>query len=265
MSEDVLEGRSLLDGISVLVTRPEHQAQGFVDRVVEAGGQALRFPVIEIQEIALSDDAEQILLDKQATDCMIFISANAVRLGLKSIRDIAPQRLEDTRVLAIGKATAAALVNEGVQPDLVPPSPYNSEALLAMPEMREVKGKKYTVIKGKGGRTYLMEQLRLRGAQVNEIDNYVRVKPQASHSNIEQFVNVDNPVIAVTSVKGLHYLFEMVTKDQAVWIKQHARFLVPGARVGDAVRDCHVRLAPWIAENATDPVMMKKLIQSVKN
>lgn len=259
MSEGVLEG------ISVLVTRPEHQSQGFADLVENEGGVVLLFPVIEIQEIALSDDAEQILRDKDATDCLIFISANAVRLGLKAIREISPQRLKDTRVLAIGKATAAALINEGVQPDLVPPSPYNSEALLALPEMKDVQGKKYTVIKGKGGRTYLMEQLRLRGAHVNEIDNYVRVKPQARNSVIDQLIKVDRPVIAVTSVKGLHYLFEMITQEQSMWIKQYARFLVPGTRVADAVRDCHVHHSPWVAENATDAVMMEKLIQSVKN
>lgn len=250
-----------LKNMTVLVTRPEHQAEPFCDLVTNAGGTAIRFPVIEIKEIPLSEEARQFL--QQDTDCMIFISANAVRLGVAAIRAAASERLEQSRVMAIGKATARQLEAEGITPDLVPPSPYNSEALLALPEMQNITDRKYTVVKGMGGRTYLMDQLRQRGGQVNEIDIYVRVKPDINNAVLNKFRQSERAVVSITSVKGLHYLFELAPVEQVDWLKQQVEFLVPGDRVADAVRDLHVKHSPIIAENATDTVMFERLIKSV--
>jgi len=247
-----------LQGITVLVTRPVHQAEPFCRLVEEAGGKTIRFPVIEIQAIALDAAASDAI--QKASDCLIFISANAVRLGIEAINDVMPERLKQSRIMAIGKATAHELESRGVKPDLVPPSPYNSEALLGMPEMQEVNGRRYTIIKGKGGRTYLMEQLRARGAVVNEVDIYVRTKPQQSNTVLTELIEAQRVIVSITSVKGLHYLFEMASVEQAEWLKRHAQFLVPGKRVADAIHDLHIQQAPIIAENATDPVMMESLL-----
>ena len=251
-----------LQGMNVLVTRPEHQAEAFCHLVKSAGGQTIRFPAIEIQEIALDDKAEYAL--QKPSDCLIFISANAVRLGVNAIRNIAPDRLGQSRIMAIGKATAHELESNGIQPDLVPPSPYNSESLLAMPEMQDVSDRRFTIIKGKGGRAYLMEQLRARGGIVNEVDIYVRVKPQQSNAALKELTESQRAVVSITSVKGLHYLFEMASVEQGEWLKQHAQFLVPGERVADAVHDLHIQQAPIIAENATDAVMLQSLLQAIQ-
>jgi uroporphyrinogen-III synthase len=249
-----------LKNLTVLVTRPAHQADNFVDLVEEAGGVTIRFPVIEILPLELHE-AEGSALQQNA-DCLIFISANAVRLGVAALNRLAPGKLASTRVMAIGQATAKALQEHGVTPDLVPPSPFNSEALLGMPEMQHISARRYLIIKGKGGREYLQEQLRARGGIVNTVDVYVRSKPVQSNEPLQQLSLYDNVVVAITSVKGLHYLFEMASAEQSSWLKQHARFLVPGSRVADAIRDLHVKHLPLIAENATDEVMFKRLLDS---
>jgi uroporphyrinogen-III synthase len=252
-----------LKDITVLVTRPAHQAEPFCQLVEDAGGKAVRFPVIEIESIAPDAAARDAL--QRESDCLIFISANAVRLGIEAINNTAPDRLGQSRIMAIGKATAHELESRGVKPDLVPPSPYNSEALLAMPEMQNISDRYYTIIKGKGGRTYLMEQLRARGGVVSEVDIYVRTKPQQSNAALKELTECEHVVVSITSVKGLHYLFEMASKEQGEWLKQYAEFLVPGDRVADAVRDLHVRHAPIIAENATDAVMMNSLLAHISH
>ena len=249
-----------LENVTVLVTRPVHQAEDFCGLVEEAGGVALRFPVIEIQALELTEADHMVL--QQPSDCMIFISANAVRLGIELINRNFPGRLKTSRIMAIGRATADALELQGVKADLVPPSPYNSEALLGMPEMRAVKGRSFTIIKGKGGREYLTEQLRLRGGNVHGIDVYVRVRPEADNNVLARLSESDAAIVAITSVKGLHYLFDLASGPQRDWLKAHARFLVPGNRVADAVRDLHVRQVPIIADNATDEVMFRRLIEA---
>jgi uroporphyrinogen-III synthase len=249
-----------LKNLTVLVTRPVHQADNFVDLVEEAGGHALRFPVIEIQPLELQEADRELL--QQLTDCLIFISANAVHIGVAELSRLVPGKLPVTRVMAIGQATARALLEHGITPDLVPPSPYNSEALLAMPEMQDVRGRRYTIIKGKGGREYLNEQLQARGGIVRTVDVYTRVRSRENNDILQQLLLYEDVVVAITSVKGLHYLFEMASAEQGAWLKKHARFLVPGNRVADAVHDCHIKHAPIVAENATDEAMIRRLLQS---
>ena len=249
-----------LENMTVLVTRPAHQAEGFCRLVEEAGGRPVRLPVIEIEALSLTEPEYAAL--QQPSDCLIFISANAVRIGIDIINRNFPGRLQASRIMAIGRATGSELERHGIEPDLVPPSPYNSEALLAMPEMKTISGRSYTIIKGSGGRDYLAEQLRLRGGRVRGIDVYQRVKPQMDADVLTMFSKSDIAVVAITSVRGLHFLFEMATTRQREWLQANARFLVPGKRVADAVRDLHIRQAPIVAENATDEAMLSRLIDA---
>ena len=41
---------AILKGFGVLVTRPEHQADELSAAIEDAGGEAIRFPVIEIAQ-----------------------------------------------------------------------------------------------------------------------------------------------------------------------------------------------------------------------
>lgn len=256
--------QNALSGITVLVTRPAHQAESFCEMVESAGGRAIRYPVIEIQPLALDNEAVDLL--QQPGDCLIFISANAVRLGVQAIRMQAPEFLQASRIMAIGKATAGELQQQGIHPDLVPPSPYNSEALLGMHEMQDVAGRRFTIIKGRGGRSYLMDQLRARGAAaVNELDTYVRVKPRQGNQVLHELASLERVAVSITSVRGLHNLFEMASREQADWFRRHAHFLVPGDRLADAARDLHVSHAPIVAKDATDQVMFEKLVSASRH
>jgi len=250
-----------LKGLNVLVTRPKHQAEGFCQLIESAVGKAIRFPVIAIEEIQLEQASRDALQHK--ADALIFISANAVRLGIPAIQRVAPERLTQGKIIAIGQATARQLEEAGYAPDIVPLSPYNSEALLAMPEMQSVQGQRFIIVKGKGGRTWLMEQLRHRGASYSEIDIYVRVKPDTDTSPLDELMQHEQAIVSVTSVKGLHYLFEMANEEQGDWLRTKARFLVPGSRVAEAVKGLHIKQAPWVAENATDAVMFDTLCQAL--
>ncbi len=70
-----------LSGFVVLVTRPEHQADELVAAIEDAGGEAIRFPVIDI-EPQDSADVSRCLEALPAADITIFISTNAVMCGL---------------------------------------------------------------------------------------------------------------------------------------------------------------------------------------
>jgi uroporphyrinogen-III synthase len=113
----------------------------------------------------------------------IFVSANAVEKGLAVARSRAPWPVH-TRVAGIGEATAAALRNSGFDSVISPKERHDSEALLALPEMRAVKGQNIIVFRGEGGRERLREVLDSRGAKVEYVECYRRIRPRTDPSGL---------------------------------------------------------------------------------
>jgi len=103
-----------LRGVRVLVTRPAQQAEGLARLIEQTGGAAIRLPTIEIAEPRDGAALARLIERLDEFDLAIFISPNAVRLGLARVlaRGPLPERLE---VAAVGQASAAELRRLGVR------------------------------------------------------------------------------------------------------------------------------------------------------
>ena len=122
------ENRPLL-GRRVVVTRARQQASGLADRLRRIGAEVVLVPTIEIVEAgdggaALAGAAARV----REFDWVVFTSANAVEHLFAHLRDA--RALGNTRVAAVGRATADALAARGVAADLVPERAL-AEALVA--------------------------------------------------------------------------------------------------------------------------------------
>ena len=168
--------QSLL-GLGVLVTRPQGQAETFCRLIEEQGGTTIRFPVLEITTPSDPTPLEALISTLDQFDLAIFISINAVEWTLKAIRRDHRELPDSLRLAVIGPTTARALEALGHPPHLMPPPPYNSESLLALPEMEQVTGRRVIIFRGEGGREHLAETLRSRGAVVEYAEAYRRVRP----------------------------------------------------------------------------------------
>lgn len=170
---------------TVLVTRPAHQAEPLCALLEQQGFTVLRLPLLEIQAMTISEDG---VLDKPI-DWMIFISANAVRYALMAnegkIRAVCGQ----ARVAAVGCATANALQQMGIVVNSQPAQDFNSEALLALPELQTLQDQRCMIVRGVGGRELLADTLRERGAQLDYLEVYRRVVP------------VNDPTVLVDALK----------------------------------------------------------------
>lgn len=158
----------LLKGFGVLVTRPEHQADDLASAIEDAGGEAIRFPVIEIEPHD-SVDVNRALEALPASDITIFISTNAVIYGLPYANG------DDVAIAAIGPSTRSAIETAGRRVDIFPAQGFDSEHLLAEPELQDVAGKNIRIIRGDGGRGLLADTLRERGATVDYLPVYRRL------------------------------------------------------------------------------------------
>ena len=196
-----------LAGVGVLVTRPSGQADNLCNIIENAGGKAIRFPAIEISPI---DDPQSVtpIIDRlDSYDMAIFISANAVKYAIQSIktkRDFP----ECMALAAIGNATRKALEDEGLKADIYPTRQFDSEALLDLPKMQRVKGKKILIFRGGGGRELLKKTLVERGAHVDYAELYQRTIPAQKSNMLDQYWKKNAiDIVTVTSNQALDNLF----------------------------------------------------------
>lgn len=220
-----------LAGLNIVVTRPREQAVGLAQRIEQLGGKPLLFPLLEID--AVSDDRalrEQLSLLKQ-TDLAIFISPNAVRYGMAAIR-AAGELPAAMKFAAVGQGSAKALREMGIDKVLAPTTRFDSEGLLALPELQDVAGLRVMILRGDGGRELLGDTLKARGATVAYVTCYLRSKAKLDASAL---LAAKPDALTVTSSEALACLREQLGVAGSVGLASIPLF-VPHARIADAAR-----------------------------
>ena len=247
-----------LAGLVVVVTRPAAQAARFAELVTAAGARPLLLPTIEIEPVELDAAAREQLVPDDF-DWTIYTSANAVDCSLRQLPR--PQR---TRIAAIGRATARALEERDLTVTAVPGTTSDSEGLLALDCFADLRGRRVLILKGRGGRTLLREELTRRGAEVVTGDVYARQRaeprPEALAA-LREACMAGRAVIAVTSAEVLAALLELFPTAHCPRLLD-ARLLVPGERVAAAAREYGWRGRVIVAAGAEDAAMADALAAS---
>ncbi|UCE89292.1 MAG: uroporphyrinogen-III synthase [Pseudomonadota bacterium] len=245
-----------LAGLNILVTRPAHQAEHLCQLIEQAGGGALRFPVIEILPARDTARLETLIDALDGFEIAIFISANAVEHGLALLN--ARRKLPASlRLAAIGRSTAAALRDSlDREPDICPAERFDSEALLALDEMQEVRGKHIVIFRGEGGREVLAETLRARGATVEYADVYRRACPTAD-AGVLQGEAID--LITITSGEGLCNLLDMAGATGSAWLREH-QLVVLNARLAGIAHELGFVHPAVVAAKASDDALVAAMV-----
>ena len=244
-----------LHGTGVLITRPRHQSENLRRRIEQDGGIAEVVPAIEIVKYGDLQRLQKLSTQLNNYDIAIFISANAVAMGLKWLKELDIPWPTNVLVGAIGQSTADALNNNGIGVKLIPKK-YDSEGLLSLPEMEHITGKKVIIFRGRGGREHLANTLKERGALVEYAEVYERKKPALPLSrqlNIQQRKNID--VIVTTSNEGLENLVAIADTDLLEWLLSKA-LVVLSARGADKAKALGFRNTIAIAPQANDDAII---------
>lgn len=215
-----------LNGRGVLVTRPTGQAERLCQLVTEAGGEPIAFPTMEIRAASEPESVRQRLAE--SWDLMLFVSRNAVDYAMALFPPDLRARLTAEQntagsagrplLGAVGRATAAALREHGLEPDLVPERGFDSEALLALPALTEVAGKRALILRGDGGRPLLGETLSERGAEVAFAEVYRRAVPAVDVSAELAAWRERLGFVTATSDEVLRNLLEMLGPAHHHWL-----------------------------------------------
>lgn len=242
----------------MLVTRPQHQAEPLCVLIEEYGGTVFRFPVLEIVEPADPESLRHAIKTLETFDWAIFISANAVAKAMTAI--LALRKWPGSvRIATIGKSSTEALSGFGLAADLQPKQRFNSEALLELPEMQNLEGRRIVIFRGNGGREHLAETLRARGALVQYAEAYQRVRPQTDSGDLLRHLQRGEiDVVLINSEESLHNLITMLGEAGGALLAR-TRLLVVSERMIPIVEQLGFQ-APLLAANATDSAVVDTLL-----
>ena len=226
-----------LAGKTIVVTRPLAQAGPLAEAIAAAGGEALIFPLLEISP---ADDPRPLAAAvAQLADyaLAVFISPNAVDYAWPAISTAGgwPAALIPA---AVGQGTVRSLAAYGVHGCVAPTERFDSEALLALPELaaERVAGRRVAIFRGDGGRELLGDSLRQRGALVDLVTCYRRSGPSHGVAPLLaawQAGKLDG--LSVSSSEGLRYLFDLLDIEGRRLLQETPLF-VPHARIADNAR-----------------------------
>jgi uroporphyrinogen III methyltransferase/synthase len=161
-----------LVGRRIVVTRARDQQGDFAELLEEWGAEVIECPTIAIHPPDAWTPLDEAIDRIDAYGWVIFTSANGVRFFLMRLRERGGdlRRLHGVRVAAIGPATAAALLDAGLRPDLVP-GEYRAEAILEAFD-RDLRGVRVLMPRAAEAREALPAGLRARGARVDVVPAY---------------------------------------------------------------------------------------------
>jgi uroporphyrinogen-III synthase len=202
----------------VLVTRPQQQGAEFIQLLKDKGFNSLAFPCIEIKPVELNKELEAVFNALNSFDLIIFVSANAVEQAAIMLHQQNIKLSSITaKIATIGKASLIAAEAAGFEVSISPDKGFNSEALLAHESLQanELQGQHCLIFRGVGGREYLADELRRRGAQVQYAELYQRNKPEFDgeikrEQLSKNWAETGITTVTVTSNESLQNLYDML-------------------------------------------------------
>lgn len=247
-----------LEGLGIAVTRPAHQAEELARLIREAGGNPILCPALEIRELPDLAPLMTIIDGLDGFDLAIFISPNAVQKAMNLIRS--RRRLPAAlQLAAIGKGSAKELKSFGVAGVMAPAARFDSEALLELPQLARMEGRRVVIFRGDGGREVLGDTLTARGASVVYAECYRRSRPAGgADALLRAWARNELAAVTVVSSDTLHNLYDMVGKLGQRWMKTTPLF-VPHPRIAEAARG--LGLTRVVVTDAGDAGLVQGMVQ----
>ncbi|UHH30028.1 uroporphyrinogen-III synthase [Pseudomonas veronii] len=217
----------------VLLTRPAEESALLAASLSDVGVFSSSLPLLEIEALPVTPEQQAVWADLGRYCAVIVVSKPAARLGVQRLERHWPR----LPWFSVGAATAQVLADQGLDVHY-PPSGDDSEALLALPALREAIARtdaRVLILRGEGGRELLAERLREQGASVDYLELYRRFLPAYDPGVLMQRIQLERlNGLVVSSGQGFLHLQALAGSD---W-PQVARLplFVPSPRVYEMAR-----------------------------
>jgi uroporphyrinogen III methyltransferase/synthase len=205
-----------LEGRTIVVTRAAAQAQRFTQLLASAGARVVEAPVIVIGAPPSWEPLDDALSSLESFAWVIFTSVNGVAMVDRRLaaQHLAWSAMAGRRVAAIGPATADALAEHGVRPDLVPDE-YRAEGLIERLRGLIRPGDRVLLPRAAQTRDVLVVELKRLGAQVTEVAAYSTRRAEAGTARLREALAAGTiDAVTFTSSSTARNFAELFTEDE---------------------------------------------------
>lgn len=167
-----------LDGVRVVVTRPERQAASLAEALRREGAAPMMVPTIRFESLEDAEPVGRTLGASESYDWVCFTSQNGVRFARRALRrngrDI--DTLRANRLAAVGPATQRAIETLGLKVSFVPSPHLTRELGRQLPDPQDAR---VLLLRAEVASEELPQVLQDRGAHVDDVAIY-RTVPNPS-------------------------------------------------------------------------------------
>ncbi|MBW9147909.1 uroporphyrinogen-III C-methyltransferase [Clostridium sp. CM028] len=193
-----------LFGKNICITRSKEQSKELREKLIDLGAEVLEINSIEFKNTSYNLDDYKTKL--AGYDFLTLTSVNGVNIFFDYLKDIEFDiRKLKAKIAAIGPATASALKNRGIMPEIVADH-FVAESLFEKMNTYVKAKDKILVPRSKDARPYLVEELRSIGCSVDEVFTYETVCGKLRYEN--EIKDVD--LIVFTSPSTVKNMITMV-------------------------------------------------------
>jgi uroporphyrinogen-III synthase len=206
-----------LAGATLVVTRPAPDAAALVRPIRALHGRPLPLPGLSLRA---SDAGAAQLRAADRYDGWIFVSPAAVRFAFRAAPSL--RMADGALICCVGAGTRRALARRGLAA-IAPDGRADSEGLLALPELVDVRGRRFALVGAPGGRDLIATTLRARGAEVEPVHVYERVPPRWTARQLRSLAQAAEPLITlVSSGEALSNLVARLPRDALQRLRSRA-------------------------------------------
>jgi uroporphyrinogen-III synthase/uroporphyrinogen III methyltransferase/synthase len=210
-----------LAGRRILVTRAAHQADNLSKGLRALGAEPVEVPVLEIRPPATFEPLDVALRQLNSYNWLILTSANAVRALAEraGFLGVSLPALAPPQVAAVGEATASEARKTGLQVAFVPQA-YVAESLvdgLLKSLHNQPCGQRILLVRAAVARDVIPGALRDAGSQVDVVDAYRNVLPEAAPPQLSRALADGLDAATFTSSSSATHLAEAARAAGIAW------------------------------------------------
>lgn len=158
-----------LNGMKILVTRAEQQADEFNQLIHQFGGCPINLPLQKIVKSDISiNELEKLVLD---TEWILFTSVNSVNYFVQNITKDLKQKILQKKIGAVGEKTKNRLIEEGFEVAFLP-SQFTGKTFASELSYIVEKGTKFLFLRGSLASDNVPKILGENGHIVNSLTVY---------------------------------------------------------------------------------------------
>lgn len=219
--------------VDLLLLRAQEEQAPVLSLLEQGEVRSVCLSMVQIKPTRFSEKQLQPWLST-LWDGIVLISPNAVRFFSPHTKKQGWPRAKK-HYFTVGPGTAHILLEHTKQPVTWPRPQHNSDRLLELKELKQVKSERWLIINGEPGRPYIPDTLKQRGASTEVIASYTRVPlPHQGITPVFESAQTASWVAATSKEQVDLFIQYLEAKNKVQWALER-NWVVPSERVAETL------------------------------